>query len=134
MGQRRKARELALKALFDWDFTNNSPRIIMDHLVHDYQPEPEVLQYAQALIETFSLNQMEIDKEIEAHASNWKLARMASVDRNIIRLGVTEILHMTDIPKTVTINECLEVAKKYGTADSPLFINGVLDSFDKIAS
>lgn len=131
MGIRRKARELALKAIFEFDFNHIPLMAIMDRLQTDQISEPEVLQFTQQLLSTYEQNQEAIDSSIEEHSSNWKLSRMANVDRNILRLGVGEILFFGDVPKNVTINEYLEIAKKYGSEDSSSFVNGILDKIEK---
>jgi N utilization substance protein B len=69
-----------------------------------------------------------VDKVISRHAENWQISRMAVVDKNILRLGVYELMHTEDIPPKVTINEAVELAKRFGDLDSPKFINGILDS------
>jgi len=127
VGLRRKARELALKAVFEIDFTGTAYEAVFQQIELEQKPDVEVKNFAIKLLETYNLNKTPINELIEEHSNNWKLSRMASVDRNILRLGVAEIKYMDDIPKNVTINEYLEVAKKYGTEDSSSFINGILD-------
>lgn len=131
MGVRRKARELALKAIFEQDFNEVSLSTIQDRLVVEEQLSPDVASFLQALLKTVDSNLKEINEKIEKYSSHWKLGRMASVDRNILRLGVAEILYFDDVPKSVTINEYLEIAKKYGTEESSSFVNGILDKIEK---
>jgi len=132
MGLRRKAREYALKALYEWDFDHGKRLAqIADKLHVDNNIEVEALRFMSELLNTFDERKEIIDSTIEEFSSHWKLPRMASVDRNILRLGVTEIMFLEDVPKSVTINECLEIAKKYGTEDSSSFVNGVLDKINK---
>lgn len=104
---------------------------ISDRLITEQELDVEVVQFIQKLLDTYQDHEADVNSLIEKHSSNWKLSRMAGVDRNILRLGVCEILFFRDIPKNVTINECLEIAKKYGTEDSSSFINGILDKIEK---
>lgn len=131
MGARRKSRELALKILFEADFNKIPLGVIADRMITEQEVEIEVGQFIQKLLDAYRDHEAEVNILIEKHSSNWKLSRMAGVDRNILRLGVSEILYFDDIPKNVTINECLEIAKKYGTEDSSSFINGILDKIEK---
>lgn len=134
MGNRRKARELALRVLFETDFTSSRVDEVLARLVTDEKMEPEAAAFLADLVRTFSCHATQLDQLIEALSDNWKLGRMASVDRNLLRLGTCEILHFPDIPKSVSINEYLEIAKKYGTEDSSSFINGILDKVMKPSS
>lgn len=131
MGARRKARELALSLFFECDFNEGCGEAIIDRIVANSEPEAETLEFLHVLVKMYFEHRLAINTEIEKHSDNWKLARMASVDRNILRLGTTEILYLSDVPKNVTINECLEIAKKYGTEDSSGFVNGILDKIQK---
>ncbi len=131
MGIRRKARELALKTLFEADFNGQVLTTIFDRIQHTEQPEPDALRFLEQILQAYTAHKSEINKTIEKNSNNWKLARMASVDRNILRLGVAEILFLEDVPKNVTINEYLEIAKKFGTEESSSFVNGILDKVVK---
>jgi transcription antitermination protein NusB len=131
MGARRKARELALKALFEHDFNQQSLGSVGDRLITENGLETEVSSFLLEIISHFVENNEKIDKMIEGHSSHWKLSRMASVDRNILRLGVCELLYFSDVPKNVTINEYLEIAKKFGNEESSSFVNGILDKIIK---
>lgn len=131
MGMRRKARELALAVIFEQDFNHLSVGQIGDRIITEMSSDTETVNFLQKLLDTYSEHVKGIDTTIETFSNNWKLSRMASVDRNILRLGVCEILFCDDIPKSVTINEYLEIAKKYGTEESSSFINGILDKVEK---
>ena len=131
MGARRKSREAALKILFEADFNKVPMGGIADRMITEQEIDIEVVQFIQKLLDAYQDHEVDVNQLIEKHSSNWKLSRMASVDRNILRLGVCEILFLRDIPKNVTINEYLEIAKKYGTEDSSSFINGILDKIEK---
>ncbi|MBU0505106.1 MAG: transcription antitermination factor NusB [bacterium] len=131
MGIRRKAREMALKAAFEIDFSGSTCDDVIENIASNQKLEDDVMSFMQELLEDLKIHSADIDKIVEKHSNNWKLSRMASVDRNILRLGVLEIMYKPDIPKNVTINEYLEIAKKYGTEDSSSFINGILDKINK---
>lgn len=131
MGARRKSREMALKILFEADFNKIPLGSIADRMITEQELEIEMGQFIQKLLDAYRDHETDVNILIEKHSSHWKLSRMAGVDRNILRLGVSEILFFSDIPKNVTINEYLEIAKKYGTEDSSSFINGILDNIEK---
>lgn len=132
MGMRRKAREFALKALYEWDFDHDKGLLqTADRLQKENDLEVDVMHFLSPLLEAFAQNHEVIDSAIEEYSSHWKLSRMASVDRNILRLGVAEIIFFADVPRSVSINEYLEIAKKFGTEESSSFINGILDKIKK---
>lgn len=130
-GNRSRAREAALKTLYQMDVTGDSPldalRIFFRHHRVPLSSQPFVTK----LVEGTAQRLAEIDPMIRRHATNWTLERMALVDRNILRLGVYELLHETDTPPKVIINEAVDLAKRFGAADSGKFVNGVLDSIHK---
>ena len=128
MGSRRKAREYALQMLFQWDITHDTIEQIKATF-WDGQDEPEETRMFAETLASRSIENVEtLDRLIERHAENWRLDRMAVVDRNILRLAFFEIgAHDSDTPPKVAINEAVELAKRYGTANSPQFINGILD-------
>ena len=134
MKKRRKARELALKALFQMDitkdFSENSLEVFWNSDLFKFYPE-EIKEFANKIIRGVIKHKKEIDKEIEKVAINWKIPRMAVVDRNILRAGVFELLYCDDIPPKATINEYIEIAKKYGNTKSSKFVNGILDKIYK---
>ncbi len=131
MGKRRKARELALQALFQIDFYGSEETDSLNYFWREQKVSEEVLRFAQKLVEGVCRRRQEIDQLIEEHSENWKLSRMSRVDRNILRMAVLELLEMEDIPCKVTIDEAIELGKKYGTSDSGAFINGILDQILK---
>ena len=96
--------------------------------VREYQPGDEVKAFAEEIIKGTYKHLAEINKLIHKCAKNWSLDRMAVVDRNVLRMAVYEILHRMDIPTSVTINEAIEIAKKFGTEESGSFVNGILDN------
>ena len=126
--RRRKAREYALQLLFQLDFTGKSYTFqARDDFWSDKNESGEVRDFAEGLVKGTVDHIEEIDKLIEKVTENWAMKRMAAVDRNILRFAAYEIFFRKDIPSAVTINEALEIAKKYSSSESASFLNGVLD-------
>jgi len=126
--KRRKAREYALQILFQIDFTDKKiDRKNLDEFWSDKKENREVRKFADELVTGVLENLDETDIRIEKVTENWVLKRMAAVDRNILRIAGYEILYRKDIPSAVTINEALEIAKKYSTSEAVSFLNGILD-------
>ena len=131
MSSRRKSREYALQMLFQWDITHDNIEQITATF-WDNQDEPEETRaFAEALASGAIAGVEKIDTLIVRHAENWRLDRMAVVDRNILRLAIHEFLYDADTPKVVVINEAIEIARRFGAQESPQFINGILDSVRK---
>lgn len=128
-GKRRKARELALQFVFQMDARGEDMMDTLDDFLKG--ADVGVANFARMLVTTCWNNLRAIDEAISAASDNWELERMAAVDRNILRLAACELLHMKDIPAKVSINEAIELAKKYSTAQSGSFVNGVLDTIRK---
>jgi N utilization substance protein B len=132
MGTRRKARELALQMLFQADLGQQGPEEVRKSF---WQGRGEVAREVQAFAEdifrTASDRAAEINKIIEEHAENWRLDRMAAVDRNILRAALAELLAFPSTPRAIVINEAIEIARKFSSPESAQFINGVLDSAGK---
>lgn len=131
MGARRKARELALQMLFQYDMSGNTPDMIVATFEELQKSKPNTREFATKIFTGTIDHMTSIDEMIQAQAENWRLSRMAAVDRNIIRMSVFEFLHESDTPKLVIIDEAIEIAKKYGTQKSSQFINGILDGILK---
>lgn len=131
MGARRKARELALQMLFQFDMSGNGPEQIIDTFEELQKSKPNTREFATKIFRGTVEHVSGIDEMIQNQAENWRISRMAAVDRNIIRMSVYEFLHEDDTPKLVIIDEAIEIAKKYGTQKSPQFINGILDGILK---
>jgi N utilization substance protein B len=133
--KRRKSREYALQFLYRTEFIPREEHPIKDDLKTFWETAEEansdVRAFAEDLIEGAVSKRSEIDNLIQTAAEKWALLRMAAVDRNILRLATYEILYRKDIPPAVTIDEALEIAKKYSTAESASFINGILDRIAK---
>lgn len=127
--KRRKAREYALQILFQLDIRKEKPTAtLFKRFWEGDLPDDEVRAFTEEIVKGAHKHLVKIDKQIVACAKNWALERMATVDRNVLRMAVYEILFRMDIPASVTINEAIEIAKKYGTDDSGSFVNGILDS------
>ena len=128
MGDRRKARELALQALYFFDMRPQGPPQKLA-LFLDCYPCPENSRaYFLDVVNGVKRHMADLDGTIERFSSNWKISRMSCVDRNVIRIAVYEMLRRGDIPAKVSINEAVDIGKKFGTAESGAFINGILDS------
>jgi N utilization substance protein B len=131
MGARRKARELALQMLYQHDLSGNTPDTIVSTFEDLQKSKANTREFATKIFKGTVDNLQEIDDMIQQQAENWRLSRMAVVDRNIIRMSIYEFLHENDTPKLVIIDEAIEIAKKFGTSKSSQFINGILDGILK---
>ena len=127
MGVRREGRELALQLLYALDLNPIKMQETLQLSRENSRSAEQVRIFAEELAAGVMANRDEIDKMIAGTSKNWAISRMAKVDLNILRLAVFELVFRSDIPRNVTINEAIEVAKKFGTEDSPAFINGILD-------
>ncbi|OGR34242.1 MAG: transcription antitermination factor NusB [Desulfobacula sp. RIFOXYB2_FULL_45_6] len=129
MGDRRQARELALQALFflDMDKSDTDENLSAFCLNNEDLLTETIKPFFMDLIKGVLAYRSEIDALLNKYSKNWRLSRMPVVDRNIMRIATFEFLKCPDIPSSVTINEAVEIGKKYGTKDSGSFINGVLD-------
>ena len=128
MRKRTQARELALQLMYQLDLRGDE---ILDEVQAALSPgagDPEMLDFARELVHGCREKQPEIDRQIEEVAKNWQLKRMAAIDRNILRLATYELLYREDIPPLVTINEAIDIAKKFSTKNSGPFVNGILDN------
>ena len=128
MGNRRKSRELAMQALFYMDTNGDISRENLDLYCSNFQPAKDVRPFLLKLVRGVIATRPRIDAVIERFSSNWKMHRMSGVDRNVLRLGVYEALFCDDIPVKVSINEAIDIGKKFGSRESGAFINGILDS------
>ena len=127
MGPRRQGRELAVQALYQIEVTEDaSPRSLALFLSH-FEGGAEAKEFARRLIAGVLEHHDEIDRRIAQAAEHWKLERIAKVDLVILRLATHELLFCPDIPLNVSLDEAIEIAKRFGSADSSMFINGVLD-------
>ncbi len=132
MGARRKARECALQMLFSFDLARPS----VDELLQTYWGEmaeatQEVQEFANELTIGTITHLSEIDERIRQRTEHWRISRMAVVDRNLLRMAVYEFLYQPHTPKTVAINEALEIARRFSTGEATQFINGILDAIKR---
>ncbi len=132
MGGRRLSREMSLKVLFQIDLANTNMEETLKYTFQNDNLSDEVKEFTLLLVKGVLSNSSEIDKVIDKYTNNWSLERINNVDRNILRIAIYEILYLKNIPKSVSINEAVELAKKYGTKSSFSFVNGVLGKIDKI--
>jgi N utilization substance protein B len=132
MGTRRKSRELALQMLFQADLGEQAPAEVRKTFWKGRgDVEPEVQGFAEDIFRVAQDHSEEINQLIQSHAENWRMDRMAAVDRNILRAAVAEFIGFPKTPRAVVINEAIEIARKFSAPESAQFINGVLDSIGK---
>ena len=132
MRKRTRSRECALQLLYQLDLNcAEVDTIFEDFWKHHDGSGPEIRAYAERLVRGVTENLDEVDRIIERYAENWKIDRMAYVDRNILRLSTYELCRLEEIPVKVAINEAVELAKRYGEPDSSKFVNGILDKIAK---
>jgi len=125
--KRTRSRELALQALYQLDVRKDLSFEEVLRFLEEHSEDPSVLQFARTLVEGCRERVEEIDLAIQAVAENWDIRRMAFIDRNVLRLAVYELKYLEDIPPKVSINEGVELGKRFSTAGSGAFINGILD-------
>ena len=126
---RRLARETALQVLFQRDLTQE-PLDIAETIqlwAREFVVPEASMAFAQELVDGTITHQVEIDKKLASYAQDWTINRMANVDRNVMRLATYEILFRPDIPGRVSLNEAIELAKRFGGEESAKFVNGILD-------
>ncbi len=127
MTRRTRGREIALQVLYQQEQNPAQAADEVGRFIQRRLREPKLCAFANALIAGVRDHQVRIDAVISDVAENWRLDRMAAIDRNILRLGAFELLYCADVPTKVAINEALELAKRYSTAQSSRFVNGILD-------
>jgi len=132
MRRRTLAREHALKILYQFDIIKRPMEAVIEsYWQADQTRDREIISYANLLAAGVGKHIEAIDQKISDYATNWQIRRMAIIDRNIMRIGLYELKHTTDIPPKVAINEAVELAKKYGDLESSKFVNGILDKIHK---
>lgn len=131
MGTRRQSRECAAQILYQIDIGSSPVGEAIRTYWEAYAAPPEVREFAEELVRGTIRELPTIDLHIVEHSAHWRLPRMAAVDRNILRMAVYELYHCPDIPIRVTLNEAIEIGKKFGTDESGAFINGILDQVAK---
>jgi transcription antitermination protein NusB len=128
MGRRRQAREIALQALYIIDVSNTPEEEAFKIVNRREEPGDEsTVAFARGLVSGTHAGRKGLDEKIEATAENWTVARMAAVDRNVLRLAAHELIERTDTPVNVVIDEAIEIVRKYSTEESTRFVNGILD-------
>jgi transcription antitermination protein NusB len=127
VGLRRQARELALQALYGLEVNPVDIRKFFGDFWTEARGPADARSFTEQLVRGVAENRGAIDRAIEGTSKRWAMSRMAKVDVNILRIAVFELLFLPEIPKSVSINEAIEIARKYGSEDSPSFVNGILD-------
>ncbi|HSU13602.1 transcription antitermination factor NusB [Longimicrobium sp.] len=131
MRSRSKARGWALQGLYAWESRGGQPEDamrILQTLFSTLRVSPANRPYAEVLVRLVATNLERIDALVLEALTNWRMERLAAIDRNVLRLGVAEMLFVDDVAPRITIREMVQLAEKYGTHDSPRFVNGVLDA------
>ncbi len=128
MGQRRRGREYALQLLFQMDLSGGSPEDLFPDFWEGLEVPRSVREFAEKLVSGTRDESDRLDEEIGRAAENWRLDRMATVDRNVLRMAAWEMIFDRETPPAVIIDEAIEIARKFGSEDSGAFINGILDS------
>lgn len=131
MGVRREGREHAVQALYAIELSPSQPREAIHLFFESDRFNRNSKEFAIELLHGILDKAVELDARISEKSANWSLSRMAKIDLAIIRLASYELIYRADIPKNVTINEAIEIAKKFGSEDSPAFVNGILDEIAK---
>jgi len=132
MRRRSKARECALKVLYAMDITREQSETCLDDFWKNQEvTNDEIKIFTSYLVKGVEANKPDINSMITKYATNWQIERMAAIDRNILRMAVFELVFDKEIPAKVTINEAVEIAKKFGDNDSGKFVNGILDKINK---
>jgi N utilization substance protein B len=127
MMRRSRGREVALQLLFQHDMNPGLGREVLAEFVHERLHDPALEPFSLGLYDGVVAHAADIDRRLTAAAENWRVARMAVVDRNVLRLGGYELLYTPETPANVAFDEAIELARRYGSAASPAFVNGVLD-------
>lgn len=131
MGKRRKARENTLQILFQLEFDNSKPENVFDSFWKNKRATKEIKEHSRWLVDKVTSQRENIDRLIQSVSANWRISRMAIVDRNILRMAVCELLYEENLAPAIVINEAIEIAKKYSSEDGATFVNGILDAVRK---
>ena len=131
MSKRRKAREAVLKSLYAYETVGGDPQSFFMSVMEEIKLEDRPAKFASDLYQIICTNMEKIDDEIIQHAQHWDISRVALIDKNIMRIAICELLYFPDIPSKVSINEAIEMAKKYSTDESAGFVNGILNAVFK---
>ncbi|RUM88129.1 MAG: transcription antitermination factor NusB [Thermodesulfatator sp.] len=128
MGVRHKGRQIAVQVLYQWDVAGVPLAEALATYREHLNPAPEAFEFARELVEGVQEKKELLDTLISRYSRHWRLERMLATDRNILRLATYELLFRPDIPPKVSLNEAVELAKEFGSEDSPAFVNGILDA------
>ena len=131
MGKRRKSREFALQALYQWNITREGALRILGQFLAHFLAEAEGDEFGEQIVIGVLEHCGQIDQLIEQYSEHWRLDRMSMIDRTILRIATFELLYRDDIPAKVTLNEAIDLGKRFGSTDSGSFINGILDRIQK---
>ena len=134
MTRRSRAREVALQLLYQRDLNPRVDRKAIERFVRDRLRDPAVEPFTLSLYDGVNAQGEDIDRRLSEAAENWRLSRMAAVDRNVLRLGAYELLCTPETPAGVALDEAIELARRYGSEGSPAFVNGVLDKLRRSAA
>jgi len=127
LGRRRKSRESALQVLYQLNITKQDATTALARFQEHFLPNEEVDDFLKRLVLGVLENLPQLDRLIEQYSENWRLDRINTIDRNILRMALFELLYCEEIPPKVTINEAIDLGKRFGSEDSGSFINGILD-------
>ncbi|MDH5762430.1 MAG: transcription antitermination factor NusB [Nitrospinota bacterium] len=127
MGNRRFSRELVIQFLYLSEMNEGNISNQLQQFLEDNPCSPDVQTFAEDILKDIFDNKKEIDAKLEKYSEHWTLSRMTVIDRNLLRMAASELMYSKTVPPKVAIDEAVEIAKKFGSEDSPNFINGVLD-------
>jgi transcription antitermination protein NusB len=131
MASRRKARELALQMLFQWEVGGHKPEDVVSTFLPGQKLDPEIERFARSLFAGTVGEVSSLDDKVREQSKHWRVERMAVVDRNVLRLALFELLHLPETPPAVVINEALEIVRRFSGEEGVVFVNGVLDGIRK---
>ena len=126
--RRRQIREKVLQGLYAYELSHEPVELILETIVNDLKKEPEVFDLAKTLFLKVIETKDEVDALIKGRVANWEFSRIAVIDKIVLRISICELLYFDDIPPKVSINEAIEIARRFSTEKSDKFVNGVLDS------
>ncbi len=127
MGKRRRSREFSLQVLYQLEIVKQNPLQAIHQLSDHFSPEEGTDEFVKRVVLGVMEHRQEIDRLIEERSEHWRLDRMTFIDRNILRIAIFELLYCSEIPPKVTLNEAIDLGKRYGSEESGSFINGILD-------
>jgi len=127
MSRRRKAREIALQALYAAEISGSEWQDVLDDMLRRRNPSDEAAEYARRLVSAVNESRVELDRMIVECLENWKFERVSVIDRNILRIALAELIHFPEVPGGVIINEAIEIAHRFSSNKAGKFVNGILD-------